>query len=395
MISDAPLIADSQTNFAVYIHWPFCKAKCPYCDFNSFIASSEPDQQRWLEAYVKELQHFAGLTPNRPVTSIFFGGGTPSLMSPTLVSGLIETVDRLWGLVPEAEITLEANPTSVEAARFRGYQSAGVNRISLGVQSLNADDLSFFGREHSVDEALAAFDLARGLFDRCSLDLMYARPKQSLDAWMAELNQALALGPDHISLYQLTIEPNTRFASEVRTGLWSPLPDDPAAEQFEVTRQVLSEAGLPAYEVSNHARVGQESRHNLAYWRYQDYVGVGPGAHGRLTVNGRKMASRQHKAPEGWMQLVDQAGHATRTWETLSAEDKWQEALIMGLRLAEGLPLQRLVDNAELVDVWQILDRRKVEALVAQDDLRLIHDRLIATQTGIGKLDAILGAIAL
>ncbi len=389
-------VAPGETAFAIYLHWPFCKAKCPYCDFNSFVAEATPDPQTWLQAYQDELAHFAAFTPNRRVTSVFFGGGTPSLMPEGLVGGLLETIERLWGYHDQPEITLEANPTSAEAGRFAGYRAAGVNRVSIGLQALDDADLRFLGRQHSAAEGLAAWELARRLFDRASLDLIYARPNQNLQAWLAELDQALALQPDHISLYQLTIEPNTVFASEVRRGLWQPLDDEPAADQFMATRQRLADAGLPAYEVSNHAKPGQESRHNLCYWRYQDYVGVGPGAHGRLTLNGQRWASRQHKAPAAWLQCCQDQGHATRHWQSLEADDAWQEALIMGMRLAEGLPLARLESLArrpaeDLLD-WVMLDR-----LCQSGDLALHGGEktriLSASDAGIERLDAILGAL--
>ncbi len=398
-------LAPPETAFAIYLHWPFCKAKCPYCDFNSFVAEAEPQPEVWLQAYRRELAHFAAYTPNRRVTSVFFGGGTPSLMPEGLVGGLLEHIDALWGFADQPEITLEANPTSAEAARFRGYRAAGVNRVSVGLQALDDTALRFLGRQHSAQEGLAAWDLARGLFDRASLDLIYARPQQPLAAWLTELDQALALAPDHISLYQLTIEPNTVFASQVRRGLWQPLDDEPAADQFLATRQRLAAAGLPAYEVSNHAKPGQESWHNLCYWRYQDYVGVGPGAHGRLTLNGQRWASRQHKAPAAWLQRCQDQGHATRQWQDLAAEDAWQEALIMGLRLAEGLPLARLEALAgrpitELLD-WPILERlcRSGDLQLDGKDQGKVQDkadapaRLTASDAGIERLDAILGAL--
>ncbi len=391
-------IAPPNSAFAVYLHWPFCKAKCPYCDFNSFVAEQTPDPKAWLKAYQSELTHFAAFSPNRPVTSVFFGGGTPSLMPEGLVAGLLETIDRLWGFAEAAEITLEANPTSAEAARFAGYKAAGVNRVSVGLQALDDADLRFLGRQHSAAEGLAAWELARGLFDRASLDLIYARPQQSLAAWLAELDRALALKPDHISLYQLTIEPNTVFASDVRRGLWQPLDDEIAADLFLATRQRLAAAGLPAYEVSNHAKPGQESRHNLCYWRYQDYVGVGPGAHGRLTLNGQRWASRQHKAPPAWLALCNDQGHATRHWQNLEPDDAWQEALIMGLRLREGLPLARLEALAGR-PVAALLDLAMIERLCQSGDLSLQGTEqartLVASDKGIERLDAILGALVL
>jgi oxygen-independent coproporphyrinogen-3 oxidase len=389
-------ISPPETAFAVYLHWPFCKAKCPYCDFNSFVAETPPDPAAWLTAYQSELAHFAAFSPNRRVTSVFFGGGTPSLMPEGLVAGLLETIDRLWGFADAAEITLEANPTSAEAARFAGYKAAGVNRVSVGLQALDDTDLRFLGRQHSAAEGLAAWELARSLFDRASLDLIYARPQQSLPAWLTELERALALAPDHISLYQLTIEPNTVFASDVRRGLWQPLDEELAADLFLATRQRLAAAGLPAYEVSNHAKPGQESRHNLCYWRYQDYVGVGPGAHGRLTLNGQRWASRQHKAPPAWLSLCQQQGHATRHWQSLEPEDAWQEALIMGLRLREGLPLARLEALAGR-PVEALLDLAMVQRLCQSGDLALQGTdqtrTLVASDPGIERLDAILGAL--
>ena len=327
--------------FAVYVHWPFCAAKCPYCDFNSHVRAGV-DQDRWRRALVAELRAAAAETPGRTVGSVFFGGGTPSLMPPETVAAVMAAVGEEWGLAPDAEVTLEANPTSVEAGRFRGYRDAGVNRLSLGVQALDDDALRALGRRHSAAEALRALELARAVFARVSFDLIYARQGQSLADWRAELSRALALAGDHLSLYQLTIEPGTRFGELHALGRLRGLPDaELAAEMYHATQEICGAAGLPAYEVSNHARTGAEGRHNLVYWRYGDYVGVGPGAHGRLSLAGGRWATEGIRAPEAWLEAVERRGSGRAAREPVSGREQAAEMLMMGLRLREGVDPRR------------------------------------------------------
>lgn len=327
--------------FGVYVHWPFCLAKCPYCDFNSHVRASI-DQTRWREALVREIRAAGRELPGRTVASVFFGGGTPSLMPPETVAAVIETIGSAWTMEEGAEITLEANPTSVEAGRFRGYRDAGVNRVSIGIQALNDPDLRALGRMHSVAEARAAFDLARNVFARVSFDLIYARQGQSLGDWQAELREALRMAADHLSLYQLTIEAGTRFGDLAARGRLRGLPDaDLGADLYLATQEICGAAGLPAYEISNHARPGAEGRHNLIYWRSGDYLGVGPGAHGRLTLGGERWATETAARPEEWLTAVESgAGGASRR-EVVSADDRAIEMLLMGMRLREGIDLGR------------------------------------------------------
>ncbi len=327
---------NGEGGLGIYVHWPFCVSKCPYCDFNSHVRESI-DEERWRAALIAEIDHFAGRAPGRVVTSIFFGGGTPSLMAAATVAALIERVALRWRLAADAEITLEANPTSVEAKRFAGYRAAGVNRVSLGVQSLDDGALRFLGRGHSAREARAALETAKAHFPRTSFDLIYARPGQSVASWRAELARALALATDHLSLYQLTIEPGTAFDSMAARGDFAVPGDDAAAALYDATQEALEAAGLPAYEVSNHAVPGAESRHNLTYWRAGEYVGVGPGAHGRLTEGSATLAVRQVRSPERWLEAVESAGHGTLASERLSPGERAAEVLMMGLRLTEGV----------------------------------------------------------
>ncbi|MXP42800.1 coproporphyrinogen III oxidase [Altererythrobacter soli] len=322
---------------ALYIHWPFCLAKCPYCDFNSHVRNGV-DVELWRNMLLADMRHEAELAGSEPLDSVFFGGGTPSLMPPVLVGALLEEAERLWSFAPGIEITLEANPSSVEAANFAALAGAGVNRVSLGVQSLDDEVLRFLGRLHNGQEALSALDTAQSAFRRVSFDLIYARPGQTLEQWEGELRRALGFGTEHLSLYQLTIEAGTRFATEVRQGAFVPLDDDPAADLFALTRELTEAAGLPAYEVSNHARPGEESRHNLTYWRYRDYVGIGPGAHGRRDG----MATLRHKKPENWLDAVADTGNGLKEERSLGTAEQASEALLMGLRLAEGVDLTGL-----------------------------------------------------
>ena len=326
--------------FGLYVHWPFCAAKCPYCDFNSHV-SANIDEARWREAYLCEIARVSAESSDKVLNTIFFGGGTPSLMSPDLVSDIIEAARRGWRWANNVEITLEANPGSVEAGRFLGYRAAGVNRVSMGVQALNDRDLRRLGRIHSVEEARAAFDIARKAFDRVSFDLIYARQDQTLDDWRGELNMALDMAIDHLSLYQLTVEDGTAFADRFRAGGLRGLPaEDLAADMYDVTQDVCAARGMSAYEVSNHAMPGSESRHNLIYWRYGDYAGIGPGAHGRLTINGQKLATEAPRAPGLWLEKARQGfGELPRL--NLSQQDQGYEYLIMGLRLSEGVDMDR------------------------------------------------------
>lgn len=323
--------------FGLYVHWPFCLAKCPYCDFNSHV-SARIDQSQWADAYVSELDRVGRLTEGRVLRSVFFGGGTPSLMEPRVVDRILTKVRETWPTANDMEVTLEANPTSVEAARFEGYRTAGVNRISMGVQALNDADLRRLGRMHTANEAMAAFDVARNIFSRVSFDLIYARQDQSESDWEAELKLALTLAVDHLSLYQLTIEDGTAFGDRYAAGKLRGLPDeDRAANLYEITQSLCSDNGMPAYEVSNHARIGSESIHNLIYWRYGDYAGIGPGAHGRLTLQGNRLATEAVRNPTKWLETLGR-----ESVDTLSKDDQAVEMLLMGLRIVEGVDLQRV-----------------------------------------------------
>lgn len=376
---------------AIYVHWPFCRSKCPYCDFNSHVRESI-DQARWRAAYLRELDHYASETNGRVVTSVFFGGGTPSLMEPETTAAILERIARHWPMAPDVEITLEANPTSVEAERFAGFRRAGVNRVSLGVQALDDDSLRALGRKHSAAEAVAAVQLAASVFDRFSFDLIYARPGQSVAAWEEELGRALTLEPLHLSVYQLTIEEGTAFFPLHARGELVLPDEDTGGELYERTQALLEAAGLPAYEISNHARPGQESRHNLTYWRYGDYVGVGPGAHGRLTLDGVKHATRAHRAPEIWLERVETKGHGADTPEPLDADARASECLMMGLRLREGVARDRLIATCGR-DVPEIADPSALARLIESGFLTLTGDRLIATGEGRQRLNAVLGML--
>ncbi|MEH3047023.1 radical SAM family heme chaperone HemW [Sphingomonas adhaesiva] len=374
--------APSDEPLALYVHWPFCVSKCPYCDFNSHVRE-QVDQQRWRDALLADLAHEAALLPGRRLGSIFFGGGTPSLMPPATVAAIIDAATAAWTPDGDVEITLEANPSSVEAARFADIAAAGVNRVSLGLQALDDAALHFLGRAHDVREGLGALDVAQGAFARVSIDLIYARPGQSPAAWQAELARALALGTEHLSLYQLTIEPGTRFATEAAAGRLT-IPDgDAAADLFDLTRTMTAAADRPAYEISNHARPGAESRHNLAYWRYRDYAGIGPGAHGRRHA----LASVRRRKPENWLAAVDRNAHGIESEEPLAPQTRAAEALLMGLRLAEGVDLTRIAARTGL-PVDELVDERAIAALpglIARDG-----DRLCVSEAGMILLDAIL-----
>ena len=381
----------TEPGFGLYVHWPFCLKKCPYCDFNSHVRDAV-DQARWRDALLRELDHCAPLVPGRTLTSIFFGGGTPSLMAPATAAAVIEHAARHWTLAPDIEITLEANPTSVEAGRFADLRATGINRVSLGIQALDDTALRFLGRAHSADEARAAIALAARHFDRYSFDLIYARPGQTLASWQAELDRALVLAGDHLSVYQLTIEPGTAFHTAHARGDFA-LPDDElGGALFELTQDHLAAAGLPAYEISNHARPGQESRHNLTYWRYGEYLGVGPGAHGRLALAGTKHATRQKRAPESWLAAVESAGHGTEERLPLDPMQRAEELLMMGLRLAEGIPRTRF--QAELdsePEAW--LDSTALRHLIEGGFITLDAVRLAATAAGRQRLNAVLAAL--
>jgi oxygen-independent coproporphyrinogen-3 oxidase len=374
-------------SLALYIHWPFCVSKCPYCDFNSHVRETV-DQQAWRDALLTDLAHEAALTPGRRLTSIFFGGGTPSLMPPATVAALIEAAGRHWGLADGIEITLEANPSSVEASRFRDIAAAGVNRVSLGLQALDNEALAFLGRAHDVAEGMAALDTAQSAFDRVSFDLIYARPDQGEAAWQAELDRALGFGTDHLSLYQLTIEPGTRFATLAASGKLAPVDPDHGARLFELTRDLTADAGIPAYEISNHAKPGEQSRHNLSYWRYDDYIGVGPGAHGRRG----KTATLRRKKPENWLNRVAATGHGLESEEDLSSETRAIEALLMGLRLEEGIDLEHIADRTG-VAMDKLVDPRAVSRYAALGLIEQKDNRLRVLGPGMLLLDALLTEI--
>ncbi|AOX19144.1 radical SAM family heme chaperone HemW [Kozakia baliensis] len=378
---------------ALYVHWPFCLAKCPYCDFNSHVRETIP-QARFGAALRRELAFDAARLGRRPLRSIFFGGGTPSLMSPETVAALIEDATHFFDPAPDLEITLEANPTSVERGKLAAFREAGVNRVSLGIQSLNDEALRLLGREHSGTQALAALETARSLFERISFDLIYARPGQSLADWRAELDTALNLVSDHLSLYQLTIEPGTRFEALHRQGKIV-LPDEElAAALYETTAEKAGEHGLLPYEVSNYARPGAESRHNLVYWRYQDYLGIGPGAHGRLTLGNELYATRRHRAPEPWAERVEREGHGNTQEILLSTDERAREALLMGLRLSEGIDAARFQARTGLA-LEDCLNPTIFSAALEENYLERTSERLRATPEGRLRLEALLGALVL
>lgn len=362
--------------FGLYLHWPFCAAKCPYCDFNSHVAR-HVDQRRWQAAFLSEIDRVGRLTQGRVLSSVFFGGGTPSLMDPELVAAILDRVRATWPMANDAEITLEANPTSVEAGRFQGYATAGVNRVSLGVQALRDEDLSRLGRLHSAAEARRAFDIARDTFARVSFDLIYARQDQSLEAWREELSEALAMAVDHLSLYQLTIEPGTAFGDRHAAGRLSGLPDEElGARMFEITQDLCDAAGLRAYEVSNHARSGSEGRHNLVYWRYGDYAGIGPGAHGRLTTGGARHATEAVAQPGRWLEAVERDDGAESA-APIPLRDQAGEYLMMGLRIVDGIDLRRHATLSGAPIDPCVLDRLADSGLIVVEG-----DRLRATPQG-------------
>lgn len=375
--------------FGIYIHWPFCEAKCPYCDFNSHV-SRNIDQKQWLSSYLIELERYHSALPDRVVQTVFFGGGTPSLMHPSTVSEIIDKIRGLWPMVNDPEITLEANPSSVEAEKFKGFAQAGINRVSMGIQALDDADLKRLGRVHTLAQAQNAFDIARHEFDRVSFDLIYGRQDQTVSAWEKELRQALAMAIDHLSLYQLTIEQGTAFGDRYNAGKLRGLPsDDIAADMYEVTQDICNEAGFPSYEVSNHARSDAESRHNLIYWRYGDYIGLGPGAHGRITINGKRFATEHARNPQRWLGLVSE-GKAETVRELLDLRDQANEYLMMGLRINEGINLDRFQALAK-----SPLDSEKVKTLKSHGFVEIDGQFLKTTPAGRRILNTVLSELIL
>ena len=377
------------SDLALYVHWPFCASKCPYCDFNSHVRE-RIDQERWRRALLRELEHTAALTGRRRLTSIFFGGGTPSLMAPETVAAVVEAAGRHWTALPDLEVTLEANPGSVEAGRFAGYRDAGINRLSLGVQSFDDAELSFLGRRHDAEEARAAIALAAECFERWSFDLITALPGQDPTRWRERLDEALAFEPGHLSVYQLTIETGTVFEGQARRGELVLPEDDLSLAFFEVTQERLAAAGLPAYEISNHARRGAACRHNLTTWRGGDYAGIGPGAHGRLTLSGQRTATRQHRAPEAWLAAVEAEGHATRARQPLNESERLVEAVLLGLRLTEGIG-REVFHEGFGAEPEALLPAEALAALVEAGYLALDAAGLRVTAEGRVRLNAVTG----
>ncbi len=376
--------------FGVYVHWPFCASKCPYCDFNSHVHRGPFDEDGYVKAYEREIAHAAALAPGRVVQSIFFGGGTPSLMSPNATGRIIDAIAKHWTVEPKAEITLEANPTSVEVDRFRGFRTAGVNRVSLGVQSLREGPLAELGRRHTVDEAIAAVRIAQSVFERSSFDIIYARPKQTLEDWEDELKEALWLARGHISLYQLTIEQGTRYFDLHRAGKLQMPNEDLAADFYELTQELTADAGLPAYEISNHARPGQESQHNLLYWRYGEYAGIGPGAHGRLMINNQRHATAAEKMPFDWQKRVNNSGHGMVVDDVLTWEEQGDEVLVMGLRLKEGISPSRFTSIS-----GRQISARQIDALKGHGFVETLpNGNIRVTDRGWPVLDAVVADLA-
>jgi len=377
-----------KNQIGIYIHWPFCASKCPYCDFNSHVHESI-DHDAWKKAYLRALQHYAEVAPGREVVSVFFGGGTPSLMKPDTVEAVISEIQKLWPIANDIEVTLEANPTSVEMEKFKAFRSAGVNRVSLGLQALNDKDLNFLGREHNAHEAQQAIEIGAQTFDRYSFDLIYARPKQSLSAWEDELKKALRLARGHMSLYQLTIEKGTPFYMRHGRGEFA-IPDDVlGADFYHLTQDIMEEAGLPAYEVSNHAAEGQACRHNLIYWHYADYIGIGPGAHGRLSIEQGKVATRDHSAPDIWLKDVQASGTGTHPFENLSDRDQVMEKLMMGLRTCDGVLLSSLSDTTS-PDYTYMIHQENLKRIIGQNWAVQEEGRLRLTREGMLRLNVIL-----
>lgn len=376
--------------FGIYIHWPFCKSKCPYCDFNSHV-HEHIDHVQWKESYLREIDYWASLTQGRVVDTVFFGGGTPSLMRADTVAEILAAIQKKWRVSNDWEVTLEANPTSFETGKFHDFYGAGVNRVSIGVQSLIEKDLKFLGREHSPEQARFAIAEAQKIFPRISFDLIYARPHQTIDEWRAELSDALQMARGHLSLYQLTIERGTPFHTRHARGEFHIPEQDYAADLYDATQEMMGEFGLPAYEISNHACAGDESRHNLIYWRYDDYVGIGPGAHGRYTDSeGNKFATRGHRAPDIWLEKVKVEGHGLHPFEAVDRLARLQEALMMGLRLREGVPYTRL-ESAFGGDISSVIPAQKIVRLVEEGIVENNHDIIKTTPAGFKCLNAVLG----
>jgi oxygen-independent coproporphyrinogen-3 oxidase len=382
-------LQNAEDAFGVYVHWPFCLSKCPYCDFNSHVRHAEIDETRFLRAFEAEIASTAERAPNRAVSSIFLGGGTPSLMQPHTVGGILDAISEHWTVLPDVEITLEANPTSVEATRFRGYRSAGVNRVSLGVQALDDASLKELGRLHTAQEALDAVAIARKSFDRYSFDLIYARPRQTPQQWETELKRAIGEAAEHLSLYQLTIEPDTPFAALHKSGKLITPDDDTSRSLYDLTQEICGAAGLPAYEVSNHARPGAECRHNLVYWRAHEYAGIGPGAHGRLDIEGKRHATMAEKRPEAWLMRVESLGHGLVTDDTLLTEERADEFLLMGLRLTEGIDPERFQAIS-----GRALDPERIALLKAEGFVESCDGCLRVTPAGFPVLDAVVADLA-
>ena len=383
-------MSSANAPFGVYVHWPFCLSKCPYCDFNSHVRRASIDEGRFVRAFAAEIAATAARAPGRTVSTIFFGGGTPSLMQPATVGAILESIARHWTIAPDLEVTLEANPTSVEAERFRGYRSAGVNRVSLGVQSLDDRVLAELGRTHTAREALDAVGIARSVFERYSFDLIYARPRQTPQEWARELRLALAEAGEHLSLYQLTIEPDTPFAALHAAGKLKTPDDDTARTLYDATLEICAAHGLPAYEISNHARPGGECRHNLIYWRASEYAGIGPGAHGRLDIDGTRRATATEKSPEAWLARVEAQGHGLVTDDALTREETADEFLLMGLRLAEGIDIARFAAVA-----GRPLDPTRIAVLHEHGLVETTSDgRLRVTLPGFPVLDAVVADLA-
>lgn len=377
--------------FGIYIHWPFCEAKCPYCDFNSHVHHGGVTQKDYVEAYRREIAYFADLTKGKQVTSMFFGGGTPSLMEPETLDALIREVRNNWDVMEDAEISMEANPSSVEAERFEAYRASGINRLSIGVQSLKDADLKFLGRLHDVEQAINAVEIARATFPRISFDLIYARPGQSEKDWEDELNLAIDYTADHLSLYQLTIEPDTPFQKLFDAGKLVPPDHDHARALYDITQDVCNARGLPAYEISNHAKVGSESLHNLTYWRYGDYAGIGPGAHSRLTLDGERTGFAVETYPETWLKEVEAKGHGIWNVEVLNAEQSGDEMLLMGLRLKEGISISRYETLSGMT-----IEDKQIEALIGDGMLEKLSDDIIrVSREGWFVLDAVVADLAM
>jgi putative oxygen-independent coproporphyrinogen III oxidase len=390
MIDDRPPMSpERQESFGVYIHWPFCLSKCPYCDFNSHVRHAAIDEARFVRAFETEIAATAARVPGRTVSTIFFGGGTPSLMAPATVGAILDAIGRHWTVAPDVEVTLEANPTSVEATRFRGFRAAGINRVSLGVQALDDASLKELGRLHTAQEALDAVAIARATFERYSFDLIYARPRQTPEAWRVELARAIDEAAEHLSLYQLTIEQDTPFATLHAAGKLVIPDDDHARALYDMTQDVTAAHGLPAYEISNHARPGAECRHNLVYWRYHEYAGIGPGAHGRLLVDGTRHATATEKRPEAWLMRVEANGHGVTADETLLRSEQADEFLLMGLRLAEGIDPQRYTALS-----GHTLDEGRIAMLGGEGLIETVDGRLRVTRAGFPLLDAVVADLA-